>query len=94
MSLEERTESVGYHPDLILTDNKKLVDNFGAKPFLTLNDMPDCYTFKKGLIYSQRDFDTFYAALMKGEKSAIVSGFNASGTIHIGHRAVFDTNLY
>jgi len=34
------------------------------------------------------------AALKKGEKCAILSGFNASGTIHLGHKAIFDTNLF
>ena len=75
-------------------DNEKLVKEFGASRISKLKDMPDFYTFKKGLIYSHRDFDKFLSRLEKGEPSAIVSGFNASGTIHLGHKAVFDTNLY
>jgi len=78
----------------LLEDNEKLVKEFGASPLSSLREMPDFYTFKKGLIYSHRDFDKFYKAIKKGEKCAIVSGFNASGTIHLGHKAVFDTNLY
>lgn len=78
----------------LLEDNEKLVREFGASPLSSLRDVPDCYTFKKGLVYSHRDFDKFYRAIKKGEKCAIVSGFNASGTIHLGHKAVFDTNLY
>ena len=78
----------------ILATNEKLVTDFGASPFASLKDIPDCYTFTKGLIYSHRDFDRFYRALKKGEKCAIVSGVNASGTFHIGHKVVFDTNLY
>jgi len=77
-----------------MNDNEKLVKEFGASRASSLNEIPDFYTFKKGLVYSHRDFDKFYAALKKGEKCAIVSGFNASGTIHIGHKPVFDTNLY
>jgi tryptophanyl-tRNA synthetase len=78
----------------LLEDNEKLVKEFGASRISTLKEMPDFYTFKKGLIYSHRDFDRFFKALKKGEKCAIVSGFNASGTIHLGHKVVFDTNLY
>lgn len=78
----------------ILADNEKLVKNFGAQPISKLKSLPDFYTFKKGLVYSHRDFDKFMSALKKGEKCAIVSGFNASGTIHLGHKVVFDTNLF
>jgi len=75
-------------------DNKKLVEKFGAELISNLKDVPDFYTFNKGLIYSHRDFDKFFSALKKGEKCAILSGFNASGTIHLGHKPVFDTNLF
>jgi tryptophanyl-tRNA synthetase len=75
-------------------ENADLVKVFGAEPVSKLKDKPDVYTFKSDLIYSHRDFDKFFAALKKGEKCAIVSGLNASGTIHMGHKAVFDTNLF
>ena len=75
-------------------DNKKLVEKFGAEPVSKVKDLPDFYTFNKGLIYSHRDFDKFFSALKNGEKCAILSGFNASGTIHLGHKPVFDTNLF
>lgn len=75
-------------------DNRKLVEKFGAEPISKLKDLPDFYTFSKGLIYSHRDFDKFFSALKKREKCAILSGFNASGTIHLGHKPVFDTNLF
>lgn len=78
----------------LLEANRKLVEQFGAEPISNLKKSPDFYTFKRGLIYSHRDFDKFFSALKRGEKSAIVSGFNASGTIHFGHKVVFDTNLY
>lgn len=80
--------------DTLLEDNEKLITSFGASRASNLKDIPDCYTFEKGLIYSHRDFDKFFAALKKGEKCAIVSGANASGTLHLGHKVVFDTNLY
>ncbi len=78
----------------LLSDNEKLVKEFGASRISDLTDLPDFYTFQNGLIYSHRDFDKFMKAIRKGEKCAIVSGFNASGTVHFGHKAVFDTNLY
>lgn len=75
-------------------NNKKLLTDFGAQDISKLKDLPDFYTFRKGLIYSHRDFDKFFKALKNGEKCAIVSGVNASGSIHIGHKPVFDTNLF
>lgn len=78
----------------LLESNEKLVKDFGARRISDLKELPDFYTFKKGLIYSHRDFDKFYKAIKKGEKCAIVSGLNASGTLHLGHKVVFDTILY
>src|SRR3989344_5025504 len=77
----------------LIESNIKLVEQFGAERLANLT-LPDFYTFRNELFYSHRDFDKFLKAVKKGEKCAIVSGFNASGTIHIGHKPVFDTNLF
>ncbi|MBS3083818.1 tryptophan--tRNA ligase [Candidatus Pacearchaeota archaeon] len=81
------------HEELSMS-NEKLVREFGATPISHIKDLPKFYTFEKNLIHSHRDFDKFLKALKNKEKCAIVSGFNASGTIHLGHKPVFDTNLY
>lgn len=78
----------------IIVDNKRLIEKFGASPISEIKNLPELEAFKNGLIYSHRDFDKFLKDLEKGEKSAIVSGVNASGTLHIGHKTVFDMNLY
>ncbi len=78
----------------LIEDNINLIKNFGAAPISGLSEVPDFYTFRNGLIYSHRDFNLFYEKIKKGEKAAIVSGLNASGSIHIGHLTVFDTNLF
>lgn len=75
-------------------ENLDLIEKFGASAMSKLKDKPDFYTFNKGIMYSHRDFDKFFSALKKGEKCAILSGLNASGTIHLGHKPVFDTNLF
>jgi len=75
-------------------DNIKLIEKFGANPISSIENLPEFYTFNNNLFYSHRDFDKFLRRLNNGEESAIVSGFNASGTIHLGHKAVFDTNLF
>ena len=75
-------------------DNGKLIKEFGAQSLLNVASLPNFYTFKNELFVSHRDFDKFLDGLEKGEPSAIVSGFNASGTIHLGHKALFDTNLF
>lgn len=78
----------------VSVDNEKLVKEFGASPISKMQELPDFYTFNKGLVYSHREFDKFMKALKKGEKCAIVSGVNASGTLHTGHMPLFDTLLY
>tara|TARA_Y100000034_G_scaffold132286_1_gene194889 strand:+ start:2686 stop:3753 length:1068 start_codon:yes stop_codon:yes gene_type:complete len=75
-------------------ENKNLINKFGAKLVSKLKKKPKFYTFDRDIIYSHRDFDKFFSSLEKGEKCAILSGFNASGTIHLGHKPVFDTNLF
>jgi len=75
-------------------DNEELIRKFGADPITKLSETPDFYTFKTGVLTSHRDFDKFFSALKKHEKCAILSGVNASGTLHLGHKAVFDTNLF
>ena len=75
-------------------ENEKLIKQFGAEPLENIKEKPDFYTFKTGAIVSHRYFDKFFLALKEGEKCAILSGLNASGTLHLGHKAVFDTNLF
>lgn len=75
-------------------DNEKLVSEFGAKPISSLKNLPSHPAFTNGLVYSHRDLDSFLKALEAKKKCAIVSGLNASGTIHLGHKGVFDINLY
>lgn len=75
-------------------DNLKLVEKFGAARVSELISTPDFYTFTNGLMHSHRDFHLFYTRLLKGERSAVVSGLNASGTIHFGHIPVLDTNMF
>ena len=82
------------NPETLFADNEKLVKEFGAEPVSKLKDLPGFYTFEKKLIYSHRDFDKYYKALKEGRKCAIVSGVNASGVMHLGHKVVFDTNLF
>ncbi|MBW2987738.1 tryptophan--tRNA ligase [Candidatus Woesearchaeota archaeon] len=79
----------------LLESNKKLVNEFGAGVLKDIIDQcPNFYTFQRGLIYTHRDFDQYMQAIKKRKKVAIVSGVNASGKLHIGHKIVFDTNLY
>ncbi|PIO08175.1 tryptophan--tRNA ligase [Candidatus Pacearchaeota archaeon CG10_big_fil_rev_8_21_14_0_10_35_219] len=75
-------------------DNEKLIKKFGAHEIENLSQAPNFYTFQTGVLASHRDLDKFLLALKKGEKCAILSGVNASGSLHLGHKAVFDTNLF
>jgi len=79
----------------LLESNRKLVNEFGAGMIKDIIDQcPNFYTFQRGLLYTHRDFDQYMQAIKKRKKVAIVSGVNASGKLHIGHKIVFDTNLY
>lgn len=82
----------GSEPFSLEDDNTKLLENFGAKPIKDVANTPDFYTFRNNLMVSHRDFDKYMSLIMSGEKSAIVSGFNASSSPHLAHLAVFDTN--
>jgi len=75
-------------------DKEKLINSFGAKRKEELKEIPDFRLFRSGLISSHRDFDSFYQRLKAGEKSAIVTGLNPSGRLHLGHIGVFDTLLF
>lgn len=75
-------------------DSLKLVNQFGAKRIEELKALPDHLYFHNGLVYSHRDFDVFYKRLLAGEPSAIVSGLNPSGNLHLGHMAVFGINKF
>ncbi len=92
---KEDLKQISDFENKFVEDNNKVVKKFGEKKLVDIGtDLPEFYTFKNGLIYSHRDFDIFMQNLKKGEKSAIVSGFNPSNNIHIGHIGVFDTNLF
>jgi tryptophanyl-tRNA synthetase len=79
----------------LMESNRKLVNEFGAGLLKDIIDQcPNFYTFQRGLLYSHRDFDQFMQAIKQRKKVAIVSGVNASGKLHLGHKIVFDTNLY
>jgi len=75
-------------------EHRRLVKDFGASYTKDLKDVPEYRSFESGLLFSHRDFDEFFRKLKKGEKVAIVSGLNPSCALHIGHKGVFDTNIF
>ncbi|MDE1881849.1 MAG: tryptophan--tRNA ligase [Euryarchaeota archaeon] len=72
-------------------DNERLVRNPGASHLSDIEELPDFPGFRNGLLRTHRDLDSFLRALRSGRRCAIVSGLNASGDLHLGHRAVLDT---
>ena len=74
-------------------DYDKLIKDFGTQPISTvknLKELDDIRGFKLGYVFSHRDFDKFLAAIKKKKKVALLTGFNASGSIHLGHKLTFD----
>lgn len=72
-------------------DYSKLIKEFGTQPISTVKELPDYRTFRRGLVFSHRDFDKFMAAVRAKKRTTILTGFNASGSIHLGHKLTFDT---
>jgi len=73
-------------------DYDKLMKEFGTQPLppQMAKRLSDIRAFRLGYVFSHRDFDKFLAAYDKGEKVSIITGFNASGSIHLGHKLPFD----
>ncbi|MFQ6020718.1 MAG: tryptophan--tRNA ligase [Candidatus Aenigmatarchaeota archaeon] len=71
-------------------DYEKLIKEFGTKPISGIKNLPDLKAFRKGIVFSHRDFDKYLDAIKKKKKVSILTGFNASGSIHLGHKRTFD----
>jgi tryptophanyl-tRNA synthetase len=72
----------------------KLIKEFGTKPISSVKNLPRYYTFDKEIVFSHRDFDKFMNAVKNKKKVSILTGFNASGSIHLGHKRTFDTVIF
>ncbi len=75
-------------------DQKQLMKDFGLAPLSDLKSLPKFRGFESGLLFCHRDFDQFFTKLKKGEKVALISGFNPSSKIHLGHKAFLDVHLF
>lgn len=71
-------------------DYAKLIEEFGTQPISTIKKPPNIKAFRQGYVISHRDFDKFLESIKRKEKVSIVTGFNASGSIHLGHKRTFD----
>jgi len=86
-----------FEPGSIEIDYNKLIKEFGTRPISEIEQLPDTYGFKQGLVedlkeglvFSHRDFDKFLDDLKNKRKVSILTGFNASGSIHLGHYITF-----
>jgi tryptophanyl-tRNA synthetase len=74
-------------------DYDKLIREFGTKPISTVKQVPDLREFRRGFVFSHRDFDKYLQRIKEKKKVSIVSGFNASGSLHLGHKLTFDVVL-
>lgn len=73
-------------------DYDKLIVEFGVQPMTGLisKKLSDIRAFRLGYVFGHRDFDKFLAAHDAKKDVAILSGFNASGSLHLGHKLAFD----
>ena len=78
-------------------DYQALIEQFGTEPIANVKNLPKTYGFQKGLVrdlkdgmvFSHRDFDKFMDDVIHNRKVSILSGFNASGSMHLGHYITF-----
>ena len=78
-------------------DYQALIEQFGTDPIANVKNLPDTYGFQKGfvkdlregLVYSHRDFDKFMDDVIHKRKVSILSGLNASSSMHLGHYVTF-----
>lgn len=71
-------------------DARRLVDEFGARAIDELPQAPERRFLQRALVASHRDLDRFIDALTHGKRCAVVAGFNASGSLHFGHRPILE----
>ncbi|MEM4589731.1 MAG: tryptophan--tRNA ligase [Candidatus Micrarchaeia archaeon] len=69
---------------------QKLIEEFGTQPISTIKKLPNYKAFRRGFVFSHRDFDKFLSAIEKGDKASIITGVNASGSLHLGHKWTMD----
>ena len=79
-------------------ENQKLkskMDEFGLESLEKFKDDSEYFTpfMKKGITYSQKDFEIILNAIKNKKRWAVVSGINPSGPLHLGHLALFKENL-
>ena len=64
-----------------------------TKRVINLLENPEPF-FSRDILFAHKDFDLILDAVDKGQEWAIVSGFNPSGPLHFGHKAMFDILLW
>src|SRR3990167_8772141 len=76
-------------------DYAKLIKEFGLKK---LGDLPrefsDFLLFRRGIIYSHRDFERIIEAHQNKRPFAMMTGLMPSGKFHFGHKLVADQMVF
>src|SRR3989304_1315827 len=86
-----------FEPGKLELDYRALIEQFGTEPIENVKNLPNTYGFqsgyvrdlKGGIVFSHRDFDKFLDDIAHKRKVSILTGFNASGSIHLGHVVTF-----
>ena len=83
-----------------IKDYDRLVSVFGIQSFrplkieLARRGLPLSLHMRRDLIFGHRDLDRVMAALERGEKVAVLTGFMPSGRFHFGHKLTVDQLIY
>ncbi len=81
---------------IAIADYNKLFEQFGMKPIDSIVDkLPARHRFfERRIVFGHRDMDKWLEALMKREKTVVLTGFMPSGHTHLGHLMVIEELKY
>ena len=74
-------------------EKRKEIGLDSTKRIIDLLEDPGPF-FSRNILFAHKDFNLILDAVDKGQEWAIVSGFNPSGPLHFGHKAMFDILLW
>lgn len=74
-------------------DKRKELGLDSTKRIVDLLEEPGPF-FSRNILFAHKDFDRIIDTIDRGKEWAIVSGFNPSGPLHFGHKAMFDILLW
>ncbi len=77
-----------------LIEEDMIINKYSLNKFNNELHMLDADFIKRDLLIAHLDFDKFINSLLKGKKTAVISGLSASGEIHLGSKIILNEMLF